>query len=267
MKYQIGSFTNIRSLILKNSILNAILTNELIEQNLPVYVGSSLIQLSDDEKEFNIRQTGKSPNYAMAKVYAYRGMGFKGRYFKVGYSIHESTIVWQTNIHKKIGNYIAYLKELSDKIYKLYSICAVKSDNVFSNVPASFVNYAEASGMSINYWKQGFSKKIKNVLQEIDQDEIKKYHALLVSRLNDWRLFNYLLTLLVKSNTFELEKENVGKITASKIIPKNTVRLTFYSYVDYSQRTIDVPFQKLNPVEWERESYDINIFDLRAIIF
>ncbi len=266
-KYQIESFTNIRSLILKNSILNALLVNELTESSLPVFVGSSLVKLSNDEKEFNIRKTGRTPNYAMAKIYACRGMGFKEPYFKVGYSFHESTITWKTDIHKKIGNYIAYLKELSDKIYRLFSICAVKSDNIFSNIPASFVNYAETSGMSINYWKQGFSKKIKNVSQEIDSYEIKKYLTLLVSRLNDWRIFNYLLTLLIKNTTFELEKENVGKIAVSKIIPQKNVRLTFYSYVDYYQRTIDVPLQKLNPIEWERANYDITIFDLRAIIF
>lgn len=269
--YQLDSFTNIRSLILRESILNALLVDMLDDSPLPVYVGSSLRKLNADEsKKINriirLRIIIKRPDYAMAKIYVSRE---RLPCFSIGYSFNDyATITKEANMPWNLKqNHIVYLKEISEKIEKMYSICAVKSDNVFSKAPISFVNYVESSGMSINYWEQGFSKEIKNVSNKINQDEIKEYHALLVSRLNDWQLFNYLLTLLDKDDTLELEKEKVGKITASIIRQKNSVCLTFYSYIDYSQKTIDVPLQKLNPVEWERTKYDINILDLRDIIF
>lgn len=264
MTLQTKDFLELRTLIIRNKVLNALLTAAMFTPNRPVFIGTSLIKLEGALRAYEKERKGPNarlPRYVMANIVVSLGTTFS-----VGYLYNSSPIIWVKQVNRTGDTYIAALKNFTKIICETFSLNAAKSDKIFSRIPHSLTILLESQNISVNFWRIGSHKKISNVSPKfVDEAELKNYYKNLRSRLNDWRCFNLLLINRLKKGDFELDKPNVGKLTLSTTPLNNRLYISLASYTDDSRLSAIIPYDSLNPVDWERCNCEIDIFTLRKL--
>jgi len=265
MPYIVEDFFTLRTAILNNSILSQLLAGIVSHTKTPIIVGKSLIWLKGVYRGIIKKEKGKNgklPNYIMADVRVQLIDGIK-----IGYSYQDYPIFWEKHLSEQDKLNVSTLKKIVKAISSQYKINASKADKIFSLLPESLVNLLETNNFSKNFWKNGFSKPIKQPpCNLIDEQELDKYYKLLATRLDDWRHFNSILISLAKKGYFEIENPKFGKILASSHpIDKNMVCFSFISYLDNTRSSAYINCFDLTPLRWEILNPDIDIFTLRKV--
>ena len=262
MKYQASDFLALRTLILKNSIFNALLVANLTGTRTPIVVGASLMRLDWKLRRLIKEKKGekaKFPRYIMANVVVTLGSSFD-----IGYSYQDYPIIFTKHVTIPGRSRINTMKELSRIIFSTYPMHSAKSDKIFSHLSKSLSTLLECSKISSNRWKNGFSKKLKEVsTEDISEIELETYYKQLKSRLMEWRTFNNILIGLNKEGRFEITNPAVGKLTVEKTVFDEQVYISCFSNIENTRLTTIANYHDLSPSCWDNISSDIDIFTLR----
>ena len=149
------------------------------------------------------------------------------------------------------NSHITYLRRLTAAILNLYSLNAAKADKIFSALPKSLSILLESNNISSNYWKTGFSKKGKEgSLEEINEEELEKYHNTLRERLSAWRNFNLILIQLINNNNFKFEDPEIGKVVVTPL-SNSQLLMYHYSYSVENFQSYIIEYTSLSPASWE----------------
>jgi len=262
MTYRAEDFLTLRARILMNIVLNKLLTATLLDSHSPIAVGSSLMHLDGKlKKMMNKGPKTKFPQYILADIIVTLNTSVS-----IGYIYGDFPPVIKQNITRPGDNIIVCLKRISAYICQTYSLHAAKADKVFSDSPDSLRILLECEGISYNYWKTGFSKKLKGACpDDITPAELQNYRKVLENRLNDWRNFNKILIGLIKNGRFEISVPEFGSFTVEKA-PLDTRMSCLFESAREITRILEVPHYKdFNPIDWEKANYAVDIFTLRKL--
>lgn len=264
MKYQANDFLKLRSLILKNSIFNSLLVAYLLNTHTPVVVGKSLIRLEGKLRRLVKERKGekaKLPKYIIADIVVTLGLSFS-----IYYSYQDYPLIFIKNISVSGKSRVNALKNLSKTMFATYPFHASKADSIFSRQPKSLAILLEHSKISANFWKAGFSKKLREVsADDIYEEELDSYYKALISRLNDWRIFNNILIKLTIDGRLEIDNPKVGKLVAEKTVLNNRISVTFSDFRENTHLSTIAHYGDLSPTNWEKLNHDIDIFTLRRV--
>lgn len=263
MKYQAKDFLRLRNLILGNSVLNHLLVAHLLKQETPVFVGKSLTRIYGEKLKREIRESkspyAKVPRFIMVDIW----VSLKELPATIFHTYKDFSPVYQKHNVTLEDSYIAYLKKLATSIATIYSLNAAKEDKIFSKLPKSLSILLESNKVSSNYWKTGFSKRIKEVsLEEIDEKELEKYHEELRIRLSHWRSFNLILIELIKNKAFSFENPEKGKVCVH-YLSNNQLILYYYSSVTKFFNSHIIEIKNLSPVYWDSPELFLDIIGKR----
>lgn len=265
MKHSAVDFLSLRSQIIKNSVLNTLLASTICNTKEPIVVGNSLIRLTGKTRSLLFEQKGpkaKLPKYIMADVLVTVYPNFS-----IGYSYNNLPITWirqtTTNNLTKIGN----IKCLAAEACSIFSINASKNDTIFSEAPESLSTLLEAYNVSANYWKTGFSKKLKTTqdVKLIKEEELEEYRKKLMLRLTDWRNFNIALIGMLKEGQFQIEDSKIGKLTMFKAPFEQMFTVRFESYVENVFSSNLVNHLNFTPRKWCEANMSVDLFTMRNL--
>lgn len=265
MKHSAVDFLSLRSQIIKNSVLNSLLASTICNTKEPVVVGSSLIRLTGKPRSLLFEQKGqkaKLPKYIMADILATVYPNFA-----IGYSYSNLPIIWTRQLSTNNLTTIGNIKCLAAETCNIFSINASKNDIIFSDAPESLSALLESHGTSANYWRTGFSKKLKSAenIKPIKEDELEEYYKKLALRLTDWRNFNIALIGLLKEEQFQIEDRKIGKFVMMKSPFEKTITVSFESYIENVFSSNLVHYLNFTPQEWNNSKMCTDIFTMRNL--
>lgn len=251
MKYTAEDFLRLRTLILKNSVLNRLLIATLSKQETPVLVGTSLTRLYGKKLREEIQESkgnyAKLPRFIMVNIL----VALNDEPATIMHSYKDFSPVIQKHTVATDPSYITYLRRLVAAIFNLYSLNASKADKIFSALPQSLSILLETNNISSNYWKTGFSKKLKKVsMDEIKEEELETYHNALRERLSAWRNFNLILIQIINENNFKFDDPEIGKVVVTQL-SNNQLLMYHYSYTTENFQSYILEYASLSPVSWE----------------
>lgn len=257
MPYQAQDFMDLRSRIIKNSVLSNLLIACLTNQPNPIPVGTAFFTFKNSLRWEIKKRENKKKTAAMCNVVASIGLSFS-----IGYSYLGYDPVWTNHLKKPNKSYIGCLKDLTNKICEAYSLNATHADKIIGRLPDSLITLLEANKISANLWKVGFPRKFKKDTGPINESELQDYYNKLTARLEDWRNFNNILIQLFKEQHFELDNPKVGRLEVDKSVLNQRYLFKFTSYVDNAHTSQVVHTRDINPVSWRNE---LDIFTLRQL--
>ena len=246
--YSASDFILIREGILKNYILNKLLSESLTasapSQAFPVC--TSIVRLTGKSRSELAKKKEKLPNY----IYATVQVKMANPCFTIGYSYPDIPDVWGNVITGK-SNKIANLKFLTTLIFTTYPPVASQIDKIFSEMPKSLALLLEKGHISRYFWKRSLSRTIKPSTGDIDEEELNEYAERLKVKLLDIRIFNSILIDLLKKGKFEKEIPEVGKLTVDILKPDNTLHMLFVEHESNNLTSVLLVYSGLNPHFWE----------------
>lgn len=263
MNFQASEFLTIRTLIIRNKVLNTILASAITRPNAPITLGTALIKLEGKlrviEREKRTSNTSL-PRYVMANIVV-----SLGKTFSIGYTYNNSPIIWVEHVNRNGETYIACLKNFTKYVCEKFSFNATHADRIFSRIPSSLTVLLESEHVSAHFWRTGITKKPAKIAAKISERELEKYRSNLMTRLNDWRSFNIMLISIIKNRIFSLDCPAVGNLTLSRPLHDGMFYITFKSYIEEKQLSSIVHCDDLNPASWDKLNCEIDIFTLRKV--
>lgn len=245
-------FTEIRELILKNSIYNRILIAKLSSCS-EFYVASTLLKLKDETKQELSKdiKRKKFPTYALydivVKFHDYGNFG-------IGLRFPSHPIIWE---YPSIP--LKNLKELSKFVYEKYSVNPAKCDKIFSSLSHDTKLFFENNNYSSRFWHQGFSKKVSESEDiPIDIATINKYLDDLRKRNSEYRMFNTILLSMLKIGQYSKNQPGFGSIAVTDSIMEGKFYVIFNSYLDYRIYSELFPISAFSPSMWDTFESDID---------
>ncbi len=255
----LNDFTEIRELILKNSIYNRILIARLSNYS-SFTVASTLLTLRNETKEELKKDVHRKrlPTYALYNIVVKLN---NSRNFSIGVEFPTHTIIWDyPNLNLK--NY----KELANFIYNKYSINPAKSDKIFSAIPYDMKCFLVINDYSYRFWYQGFSKKKRKVTEaQFDISKVDEYLGMLKRRNIEYRVFNTILLSLLKHGEYHNQKSGFGIVNIHPTSFKNKVYVEFDSELDFRIYSNIFPISVFSPTLWNTYDSDIDKFVLITI--
>lgn len=245
-------FTEIRELILKNSIYNRILVAKL--SNAPTFtVASTLLTLKSETKEELRKDVNRErlPTYALYNII----IRFNStNNYSIGLEFPTHPIIWDyPNITLKS------LKELAGFIYAKYSVNPAKSDKIFSAIPNDAKTFLVSNDYSSRFWYQGFSKKLKKSDNlTFDNAKVEKYLLELKRRNAEYRMFNTMLLGMLKVGRYEKRQPEFGSISIKKSTIDSNFYVTFDSELDFRMYSSLFPISVFSPTLWDTYESDID---------
>ena len=250
-------FTEIRDLILKNSLYNRILVAKLSNAS-DFTVASTLLKLKTETKEELKKDVKRErlPTYALYSII----VKFNGNNnYSIGVQFPSHSVIWDfPNI--TLSNH----KKLAEFIYTKYSLNPAKSDKIFSAIPNDSKTFLVANDYSSRFWYQGFSKKLKKPDDlTFDTTKVEKYLVELKRRNSEYRMFNTMLLGMLKTGRYEKKQPAFGSIVVSKSTVESNFYVTFDSELDFRIYTGLFPISVFSPTLWDTYESDI---DKRVLI-
>ena len=244
--------TEIRELILKNSIYNRILVAKL--SNTPNYtVASTLLKLKTETKEELKKDVNRKrlPTYALYSIIV--------KFNEVG----NYSIGLQFPAHPVICDYpsisLGSLRKLAEFIYAKYSINPAKSDKIFSAIPSDAKTFLVSNNYPSRFWYQGFSKKLQSPDTPIfDNTKVDRYLEELRRRNSEYRMFNTILLSMLKVGRYEKKQPAFGSITVSNTTTESKFYVTFESELDFRTYSGLFPISVFSPPLWDTYESDID---------
>lgn len=260
MEFNVKDFLNLRTRILRNSVLNHLLIGYLYGTKEPIDVGTSIIRL-----EGRLRNQVRKSKGDNAKLPSFIKADIKVSLSSVPAEImhcYQDFPPFYVKHNVALGkSYLSYLRLLSCKVCDLYSMNAAKADPIFSELPNSLAILLNSNHISTHFWKSGCRKRnSQEFLGEVDSCELESYHKALRQRLSDWRNFNYLLIKLISEKKFKIENSEKGQMIATCCMPEQQVHL-FCSQADTSRFfSYIVDYHNLSPAAWDYEKDNLPEF-------
>lgn len=258
----IHEFMEIRDLVLKNALYNRILIEALSGKN-QFYLASVLKNIYPETKQIlkNSGRTKKLPTYGLYSIIVqcqYTG-------FFVGLQYEAQDIIWEYTPAPPQN-----LKKLASFIYEKYSINPAKLDKVFSSTSTEFKCFLAANQYSDNFWRLGFSKKIKSPnnfeLNKLNYTNINTYYNILLRRLHQYQALNTLLISLFNYGNISFKKDFGSLYVEKAQNGRKKISITFDSYLDYRIYTENIPIYVFNPYLWNTFDSEIDLDVITSIV-
>lgn len=255
----LNDFTEIRELILKNSVYNRILVSKL--SNISTFtVASTLLTLKNETKEELKKDVHKKrlPTYALYNIVVKLN---GSNNFAVGVEFPTHTIIWDyPNLTLK--NY----KELANFICNKYSINPAKSDKIFSAINYDTKMFLVSNDYSYRFWYQGFSKKNRKIGETgFDTSKTEEYLEMLRRRNTEYRAFNTILLSLLKYGEYRRLQSGFGTISIYPTAFRNKFYVEFDSELDFRIYSNIFPISVFSPTLWNIYDSDIDKYVLITI--
>jgi hypothetical protein len=189
-------------------------------------------------------------------------VAYKKPCFAIGLKYKDHPIIWEYP-RVRPNN----LRQLAEFIYTKYSINSSKSDKIFSELPLDVSLFLEDNFLSENYWRLGFTKRIKkDKHDELNIKEIEAYYKKLEFRNQEYQTFNKILISILKGNSYNAR--NVWghiQIKMHKGNSKNKLNIEFYSESDGKTYTDVLPIEIFSPTLWN--SVDSSVDKSTLVLF
>lgn len=265
MSMDVKEFWDLRAKIMKNAML-ARLLQEYLQKNhsRSVNIGSAVMQVKPETEAYlkRVRLNGKIPRFVQYDIMVADMSIHWWIQLKYG---KQPFITFDTP--QFLGNQIERIASLVKYLFKKVNLNPAKVDKIFSNTPKDFLTFIENEGKSGNYWRLGYSKKIKHTEpQSFDEDIVGKYYNDLSRKDKDYRIFCRVLLGLFKEQKVEFRKDGVGEISFALSAFSDRINVYYFDYVDNRHYCEVVHIFDMNPNDWISRKYHIDIFVLRNMI-